>query len=51
MPETELRQYVRGILGRCTPGRFALGSGNTVASYTPVRNYLDMIEEGRRWKP
>jgi len=45
----DLRAYVRGILDECMPGRFALGSGNTVANYIPVRNYLAMMEEGRRW--
>jgi len=49
MEEADLREYVRGILADCMPGRFALGSGNTVANYIPVRNYLAMIDEARRW--
>jgi uroporphyrinogen decarboxylase len=49
LPEDELRAYVREILGECMPGRFALGSGNTVANYIPVANYLAMIDEARRW--
>jgi len=50
MEEAPLRQYVRGILGRCMPGgRFALGAGNSVTNYVPLRNYLAMIEEARRW--
>ena len=48
--EEDLRKYVRGILNECMPGRFALGSGNTVANYIPVKNYLIMLEEGLRWK-
>jgi uroporphyrinogen decarboxylase len=52
MDEASLREYIRGILERCTPGgRFALGTGNSVANYIPVRNYRIMLEEGRRWQP
>ncbi|NLC69052.1 MAG: uroporphyrinogen-III decarboxylase-like protein, partial [Clostridiaceae bacterium] len=47
LPEDELRKYVRNILEKCMPGgRYALGSGNTVANYVPVKNYLVMLEEG-----
>jgi uroporphyrinogen decarboxylase len=50
LPESELREYVRGIIEKCLPGgRFALGSGNTVANYVPVRNYIAMVEEGLNW--
>jgi uroporphyrinogen decarboxylase len=50
--EASLREYVRGILERCVPGgRFALGSGNTVANYIPLQNYCIMLEESRRWQP
>ena len=51
LEEPELRAYVRHILDDCMPGRFALGSGNTVANYIPVRNYLAMLDEARRWTP
>jgi len=50
MEEDKLRRYVRRILDDCMPGRFALGSGNTVANYIPVRNYLAMLDEARRWR-
>jgi uroporphyrinogen decarboxylase len=51
LPEHELRAYVRDIIEHCLPGgRFALGSGNTVANYVPVQNYLAMIEEGLNWQ-
>jgi uroporphyrinogen decarboxylase len=50
LPEEELRTYVREILAACMPRRFALGSGNTVANYIPVRNYLAMVDEAKRWK-
>jgi len=49
LPEPALREYVRGILTECMPGRFALGSGNTVANYIPVQNYLAVVDEARRW--
>lgn len=51
LDEGNLRKYLRGILQECMPGgRFALGSGNSVTNYVPVRNYLIMLEEGLRWK-
>jgi uroporphyrinogen decarboxylase len=50
LDEDELRVYVRDILDECMPHRFALGSGNTVANYIPVRNYLAMLDEARRWE-
>ncbi len=50
MNESELREYVRDILSDCMPGRFALGSGNTVANYLPPENYLAMLDEGLRWE-
>lgn len=30
-------------------GRYALGSGNSVANYVPVQNYLAMLDEGYHW--
>ncbi|RLF20599.1 MAG: hypothetical protein DRZ82_01650 [Thermoprotei archaeon] len=49
--ESSLRKYVRFILDKCMPGGgYALGSGNTVTNYVPVRNYLIMLEEGLKWK-
>ncbi|MCD6289714.1 MAG: hypothetical protein J7M34_04360, partial [Anaerolineae bacterium] len=51
LDEPSLRAYVRDILDRCMPGgRFALGSGNTVANYIPLSNYLIMLDEARRWQ-
>jgi uroporphyrinogen decarboxylase len=47
LSEPELRKEVRRTLDACMPGgRYALGSGNSVANYIPVRNYLAMIHEG-----
>jgi uroporphyrinogen decarboxylase len=52
LDETGLRTYIRDILERCVPGgRFALGSGNTIANYVPLRNYFIMLEEAQRWQP
>jgi len=48
--EDQLREYVREVLGKCMPGRYALGSGNTVANYVPVENYFAMLEEGLGWE-
>jgi len=46
-----LRNYIRDILDECMlSGRYALGSGNSIANYIPVKNYLVMLEEGLRWR-
>ncbi len=50
LDEKELRKYVRSILDECMPYRYALGSGNSIANYVPVKNYLIMLEEGLNWK-
>lgn len=47
--EEKLRKYVREILDRCMPYRYALGSGNSIANYIPVENYLIMIDEGIKY--
>jgi len=49
LPEPELRAYVRATLDACMPGRFALGSGNSVANYIPLSNYLAMLDEGAKY--
>ncbi len=48
--ESELRKYVREILDECMPGRYVLGSGNSIANYIPVKNYLAMLDEGLNWQ-
>jgi len=50
LDERSLRDYVRNILDECMPDRYALGSGNTIANYVPVENYLIMLDEGQRWE-
>ena len=47
--EEEVRLYTRRVLEECMPGGgYALGTGNSVANYIPVRNYLAMLDEGMR---
>jgi uroporphyrinogen decarboxylase len=48
--EEQVRARTRQILEACAPsGGYVLGTGNSVANYVPLRNYLAMIDEGRRW--
>ncbi|MFA5863941.1 MAG: uroporphyrinogen decarboxylase family protein [Phycisphaerae bacterium] len=47
--EEEVREYTRFLvynLGRT--GGYALGSGNSIAPYIPIENYLTLLDEG--WK-
>jgi len=46
-----IRHRVRETLEACMPGGgYCLGTGNSVANYIPVDNYLTMLDEGRKWK-
>jgi uroporphyrinogen decarboxylase len=48
--EEEVRAYVRDLIDACGPGGgWALGTGNSVANYIPVKNFLAMLDEGRRY--
>jgi uroporphyrinogen decarboxylase len=48
--EQEVRRRVRAIINACAPsGRFALGTGNSIASYVNCNNYLAMLDEARRF--
>lgn len=48
--ESAIRERVRDTLEVCLPGGgYCLGTGNTVANYVPVDNYLAMLDEGRRF--
>ncbi|HDZ19744.1 hypothetical protein LCGC14_0015900 [marine sediment metagenome] len=48
--EAAIRERVRDTLDICQPGGgYCLGTGNTVANYIPVDNYLAMVDEGRLW--
>ena len=49
--EADIRKRVRETLQVCLPGGgYCLGTGNTVANYVPLDNYLAMIDEGRRFE-
>ena len=50
--EAQIRQRVRNTLEACMPGGgYCLGTGNSVANYIPLENYLVMLDEGRRFRP
>ena len=47
LEEAELRTYVRSIMDECMQGGgYALGTGNSVTNYVPLRNFLVMLDEG-----
>ena len=46
----EVKERTKRILEVCSRGGgYALGSGNTIANYIPVENYLAMLEAGREF--
>ena len=48
--EESVRQRVRDTLEVCLPGGgYCLGTGNSVANYIPINNYLAMLDEGRSY--
>lgn len=48
--EDSVRRRVRETLDVCLPGGgYCLGTGNSVANYIPVDNYLAMLDEGRKF--
>jgi uroporphyrinogen decarboxylase len=48
--EEQVRQRVRDTLVGCMPGGgYCLGTGNSVANYLPLDNYLAMLDEGRKY--
>ncbi len=49
--ESQVRRRVRQTLEACMPGGgYVLGTGNSVANYISVDNYLAMLDEGRRFR-
>ena len=49
--EPAIRKRVRQTLDVCLPGGgYCLGSGNSVANYIPLDNYLAMLDEGRLYE-
>ena len=50
--QTAIRQRVRDTLDVCMKGGgYCLGTGNTVANYVPLDNFLAMVDEGRLFSP
>lgn len=48
--EEDVRRRTKYLLERIGgSGSWCLGTGNTVANYIPLRNYLAMLDEGRKW--
>jgi len=48
--ETDLKIYIRDTLDFCVPkGRYVCGTGNSVANYIPVKNYITLINECACW--
>jgi uroporphyrinogen decarboxylase len=48
--EPAIRKRVQDTLSVCREGGgYCLGTGNTVANYVPMDNYLAMLDEGRRF--
>ncbi len=48
--EEYIRRYVRSVIDACGGKGFAVGSGNSVANYVPVKNYLAMVNETRAYR-
>lgn len=47
----DVRKRTRFLLETCGgKGRFAVGAGNSIASYIPVDNYLAMVDEANEFK-
>jgi len=49
--EEQVRARTRAILDACgiNGTGYCLGSGNSIATYVPLGNYMAMLDEGRRW--
>ena len=48
--EDEVRSRTREVLEACgRGGHYVLGTGNSVANFIPLNNYLAMLDEGRKW--
>jgi uroporphyrinogen decarboxylase len=46
----QVRDRVNAVLDACMPGGgYVLGTGNSVANYVPVPNFLAMVDAGHRW--
>lgn len=46
----QIKEHTREIMAACSPnGGYAIGSGNTIANYIPVPNYLAMLGAAREF--
>jgi uroporphyrinogen decarboxylase len=51
MEEPDLRKYIRTTMDLCfKKGRFALGTGNSLADYVPLKNWLILLDEARKYQ-
>ena len=51
LEDYELRAHIRMILEKCAPGgRYGAGTGNSVAAYVPLKNWLVLLEEAKAYQ-
>ncbi|MCL5070316.1 MAG: uroporphyrinogen-III decarboxylase-like protein, partial [Actinobacteria bacterium] len=51
MNTEEVRSHTRFLINECSPGgKWALGTGNSVANYIKLENFFAMIEEGFQYR-
>jgi len=48
--EKETRRHVRSVLEQCAGKGYTLGSGNSIANYVKIENYLAMLDEGKKFR-
>jgi len=48
--EEQTRRHVRFVLEQCAGQGYALGSGNSIADYVKIDNYLAMLDEGKKFR-
>jgi len=49
--QTEIKEYVTDVLKKCEgKGGIAIGSGNSIAGYVPIENYLCMVNTVREYR-
>jgi uroporphyrinogen decarboxylase len=47
----DLRKHVRSVFHECAPGgRYGAGTGNSVAAYVPLKNWLLLLEEALAYR-
>jgi len=49
MSQEEMKTHAEFLFEKCKPGGgWAFGSGNSIADYVPIKNFIAMISEGHR---